>query len=152
MDANDSNDEHDELTEADDVPGESMDDEVDYRERAAAELDQIAGDARQALKEQGIDISLFFLIPNSGHSVIVFGTPTDPPDELWNKVGEIVSAIVRRAVGLGRTRCRPVICASTDSIAYQQPLQSPIQPSEPSGCCSMPMHAPALPHSGVEGR
>ena len=33
MDTNDANDEHDELTDADDVLDEFMDDEADYRER-----------------------------------------------------------------------------------------------------------------------
>ena len=40
MDTNDANDEHDELTDADDVLDESMDAEADYRERAATKLDR----------------------------------------------------------------------------------------------------------------
>ena len=47
MDTNDANDEHDELTDADDVLDESMDDETDYRERAATKLDQIAQQVKQ---------------------------------------------------------------------------------------------------------
>jgi hypothetical protein len=57
-----------------------------HRAKAKAELDQIARQARQALTEQGLgDISLFFLIPNSGDSILVFGTPGDPDDHLRPK-------------------------------------------------------------------
>jgi hypothetical protein len=90
-----------------------------YRERAAAKLDQIARDVREALAKRGIEIGLLFLIP-SGRSILVFGTSADPPDDLWNEVAEIVSAIVRQSVGLERTRCRPVIFASTNSITDRQ--------------------------------
>ena len=41
-------------------------DVADRRERARAELDQIAQQAKQALSDAGIDLSLFFLVPNSG--------------------------------------------------------------------------------------
>ena len=142
MDTNDANDEHDEL--ADDI------DEATYRERAAAKLDQIARDAKQALVEHDIDV--FFMIPNSGRSIIVFGTPADPDDETWKTVSAVVSGIVRGAIGLDRSRCRSLACATTASVADRQPTGSPVQPSESSGCCSMPMHAPAVQHTGAEVR
>jgi hypothetical protein len=98
-------DERDDLTDQDDVPA--------HRARAKAELDQIAQQVQQALAEAGIGISLFFLIPNSGDSILSFGTLADPSDGEWGRVGEIVSAIVRQRVRLDRTRCRPVTCATT---------------------------------------
>jgi hypothetical protein len=98
-------DEQDDLADDDDV--------TVHRAKAQEEIDRIAQQVRQALTEQGIDIPLFFLIPNSGDSILAFGTPGDPDDHLWNRVGEIVSGIVRRTVGLDRTRCRPIVCATT---------------------------------------
>ncbi len=96
----------------DDLTGDS--DEATYRERAAAKLAQIARDAKDALADHGIaDIDLFFMAPNSGDSVLIFGTAGDPDDAAWERAGEIVSAIVRQAVGLDRVRCREVQCATT---------------------------------------
>ena len=40
----------------------------------------------------GIDLGLFFLIPNSGDAIVTFGTPGDPSDDEWNHVREIVTA------------------------------------------------------------
>ena len=73
---------------------------IAHRARAKAELGQIARQAKQALADAGIDLSLFFLVPNSGDATLTFGTITDPPDDEWEQVGEIVSAIVRQTVGL----------------------------------------------------
>lgn len=101
----DALDEHDDLTDEDDVTA--------HRAKATAELDQIVEQVREALTEQGIDTPLFFLIPNSGDAVIAFGTPGDPDDHLWGRVGEIVSSVVRQTVGLDRVRCRPLTCATT---------------------------------------
>jgi hypothetical protein len=114
----DTDEERDELTGADElIPSESMDDEPTYRDRAAAKLDQIAHETQQALAEHGVgvDLGIFFVIPNNGHSVLMFGTPADPSDDLWSEVCEIVSAIVRNLVGLERTRCRSLLCATTGS-------------------------------------
>jgi hypothetical protein len=94
------------------------DDVMAHRERAATKLDQIARDAKDALAENGLEkICLFFLIPNSGRSILVFGTPGDPSDDLWSKVGEIVEAIVARLIGLRGTRRREVRCATTHDQA-----------------------------------
>ena len=92
---------------------DDLDDDVVARERAKVELVQIVQQAKRALQEGGIDLDLFFLVPNSGSSILAFGTTGDPDDDLWARVGEIVSSIVRQTVGLDRTRCRQVICATT---------------------------------------
>src|SRR5690349_1245210 len=104
-------DEHDE-------PDDLTDDErvADHRDRARSELDQIAQRAKQALINAGIDIPVFFTIPNSGDSVLTFGTVTDPADEAWDRASKIISSIVGESVGLTRTRCREVMCATTDQM------------------------------------
>jgi hypothetical protein len=104
--------ESDDQTDDDDVPA--------YRERAAAEIDQIAGRTKQTLIDAGIDLDVFFLIPSSGNSIAVFGTMGDPPDDLWDRVSDAVVSVLRDTTGLKRARCRQVVCASTDSIADQQ--------------------------------
>jgi hypothetical protein len=67
-------------------PDDLADDDavIAHRARAKAELGQIARQAKQALADAGID---------------TFGTITDPPDDEWEQVGEIVSAIVGQTVG-----------------------------------------------------
>lgn len=138
----DINDALDDLTDDDAV--------IAHRARAKAELDQIAQHVRQALTEQGIDVPVFFIMPRSGDSVLTFGTITDPPDDEWSRIGEIVSSIVRQVVGLDRVRCREVMCATTHSVADHQPQASSAPPTEPSGCCSTPSLTPALQHTGAE--
>lgn len=87
-----------------------------HRERAKTMLDQIAAEVKQALTDKGIDLSLFFLIPSSGDSVLIFGTSADPSDDLWNRVAEIVAPIVQQSVGLAGTRCKAMACATTDDL------------------------------------
>jgi hypothetical protein len=89
------------------------DDVMAHRERAKAELDQIAQQVRLALAELGIDIPLFFIVPNSGDAIVTFGTITDPPDTEWSRVGEVVGSIVAQSCGLRGTRRREVVCAGT---------------------------------------
>ena len=83
------------------------------RERAASKLDQIAQQVKQALTEHGINVSVFFIVPSSG-AIVTFGTTGDPPDDLWAQIGELVSAVVKEAVGVARLRCRHLVCAATD--------------------------------------
>src|SRR5690242_2890645 len=101
----DIHDERDDLTDEDDVAA--------HRAKAKTELNQIVEQVREALTEQAIDTPLFFLIPNTGDSILAFGTPGDPDDHLWNRVGDVVSRVVCQTVGLDRVRCRPVACATT---------------------------------------
>jgi hypothetical protein len=86
---------------------------VVYRARAREKLNQIVQEAKTALEENGIHVDLFVMIPFSGDSIACFGTAGDPDDALWNRVGEIVSGIVRRTVGVDQVRCREVACATT---------------------------------------
>ena len=92
---------------------EDGDEVTAYRARARTELDQIARQVKQALAEQKIDFDLFFLVPNSGEAILMFGTPADADDLTWERVGDIVSAVLRQVAGLDGTRCRPVMCSTT---------------------------------------
>jgi hypothetical protein len=98
----------DDPTDEDNVPA--------CRERAATELNQIAQEARRVLADHGITTRVFFVVPNSGRAVLMFGTPDNLGDTLWNRVGEIVSAVVRQTVGLDRTRCQELACATADDL------------------------------------
>jgi hypothetical protein len=105
---------HDEL----DDPTDDID-EATYRDRAASKLDQIAQQAKQALADQDIDIALFFLVPNSGEAILAYGTPGDPDNESWGRVGEIVTSVVAQSIGLRCTQRRELRCATThDQGAY----------------------------------
>jgi hypothetical protein len=100
-----------ETLQFDDVAGEDA--VIAHRARAREMLNDIVVQARQALAEQGFsNMPLFFLIP-SGNAVVTFGTTGDPSDHEWHRVAEIVEPIVRQAVGLDRTRCQEVVCATT---------------------------------------
>ena len=122
--------EPDDLKDCEDVAG--------HRDRARNLLPQITQQVRQALNDADIDLDVFLMIPASGDAVATFGTVADPDDELWKRVTEIVSSIVRETVGLGRTRCREVICATTHD---HQPSGSSVSRT--------PIPTPALQASGA---
>ena len=132
----DAHDEHDDLTN----DGDAV---MVYRARARSLLDEITQQTKQALIDADIDLGIYLLVPSSGEAIVLFGTPGDPLDDEWDRVSEIVSAIVRQSVGVDRTRCRPVACAATDTIADYPPTESPAQPSEPS----VSQHPPMPPGS-----
>jgi hypothetical protein len=104
MAAMDTIDEHDDRTH-----------DGDYRQRAIANLDAITKQTKQALSDAGINIDIFFVIP-SRDSIITYGTVTDPSDEEWGSINAIVSNIVQQSLALDRTRCREVVCATTDDV------------------------------------
>ena len=106
--AMDINDALDDLTDEERV--------ADRRARAKDLLNEIARQTKQALTEQGIDTSVFFLVPNSGDAIITFGTSGDPSGDEWDRVGEIVGSIVAQSIGLDRVRCREVVCATTADL------------------------------------
>ncbi len=83
------------------------------RARARNLLPDITQEVKQALKEAGIEMDVFLMIPMSGDALATFGTIIDPPDEVWARVGEIVCLVLRKAVGLGPVRCRGLACATT---------------------------------------
>ena len=96
-----------------------MDDDVveTQRARASAELDQIARTAKRALVDAGIDLELFFMVPNSGNAVLTYGTTGDPDDNLWDRVRDIVSSVLQETIGLERPECHGALCATTGPLA-----------------------------------
>ena len=101
--------------------GEWIEDECVAAQRARARnlLSQITQQVKQALYEASIEIDVFLMIPTTGDAIATFGTLADPPDELWNSVGEIVCAVLGKTVGLKRARCRGLACATTADISGQ---------------------------------
>jgi hypothetical protein len=80
------------------------------------------------------------MIPNGGDAICTFGTITDPPDELWGRVSDIVCSIVREIVGLGGVRSRALSCASTGALD---------SPADTGGPVLIPASMPSL-DAGVE--
>jgi hypothetical protein len=80
---------------------------------------QITQQVKQALSEASIEIDVFLMIPTTGDAIATFGTLTDPPDELWSSVGEIVCTVLAKTVGLKRARCRGLACATTADTSGQ---------------------------------
>ncbi len=76
-------------------------------------LNQVAQQAKAALDQQGLDISLLFSVPDSGDAIITFGAFGDPSDDEWDRVGEIAGSIVAQSIGLDQVWCRPVVSATT---------------------------------------
>ena len=102
-------------TQAIDDP--ALDDDVTaHRERAKDLLDEIARQTKQALTEQGIDTSLFFLVPHLATPSSRSGRPSiqtmTSGAESRGRLG-----LVRLLVGLAGTRCREVTCATTHDQA-----------------------------------
>ena len=83
------------------------------RARARNLLPQITQEVKQALKDAGIEMDVFVMVPVTGDAVATFGTIMDPSDEVWARVGEIVCRVLGKAVGLGPVRCRELACATT---------------------------------------
>ena len=107
-----------------------------HRARVRTGLNEIARLAKQALAKQKIGLDLFFLTPNSGESVLMFGSPTDVDDPTWERVSDIVSSVLRQVVGLDGTRCRPVMCSTTTDAG--------------AGNEHSPMPTPAFENTGAE--
>ena len=97
------------------------DDEAIVAQRARARnlLPKITQQVKQALHEASIEIDVFLMIPTTGDAIATFGTLSDPPDELWTSIGEIVCAVLGNTVGLERARCRELACANTADISRQ---------------------------------
>ena len=69
------------------------DDETAYRERATALLDEFAQQARGVLRDAGIGIDLFFVVPPSGDVILTFGTAAELYGEEWKAIRTTVSSL-----------------------------------------------------------
>jgi hypothetical protein len=86
-------------------------DEAAYRERATALLDELAHRARIELRNAGIRLNIYFIVPPSGDAILTCGAPVNQDE--WVGIQAEVAKIVRRSVGLEPSRCREIICAMT---------------------------------------
>ena len=83
------------------------------RATVAAKLSEITTAAEEVLAQNGIAFPIFFLIPNSGDSLLTYGTSQDPSDQEWNMVSTSVTKIVQEALGIGPLRTREIACTQT---------------------------------------
>ena len=89
----------------------TIDDELTYRERATALLDELAQQARGILRNAGIGIDVIFVVPPSGDVILTFGTAAELYCEEWKAIRMTVSSLVRRSIGLDPAQCRDVVCS-----------------------------------------
>ena len=87
--------------ELDDL-NEDGDEVMDYRDKARAEPNQSPGRQTCPRGTWDRDIIVFFLITNFGEEgLLMFGTVVpDADDPTWERVSDIVSAILRQVAGL----------------------------------------------------
>jgi hypothetical protein len=93
----------------------TIDDELTYRERATALLDEFAQQSRGVLRDAGIGIDLIFVVPPSGDVILTFCTAAELYSEDWKAIRTTVSSLVRRSIGLDPTQCRDVVCAMANA-------------------------------------
>ena len=89
----------------------TIDDELTYRGRATALLDEFAQQARRNLRNAGIGIDVIFVVPPSGDVILTFGAAAELYSEDWKAIRATVSSLVRRSIGLDPAQCRDVVCA-----------------------------------------
>lgn len=87
--------------------------EVGYRERATALLDEVAQLGREVLQRAGIHLDIFFIVPASGDAIVTLGAAVNQGE--WQEMKSVVSSIVRRSIGLEPAQCREIICAIAHS-------------------------------------
>lgn len=87
--------------------------DIDKREISGEMLTQIAETSKRALSSEGILIDLFFLVPTGGSAILTFGTTADDDvvsNALWQRVIDLVSAVVRNCLKIERIRTNEIAC------------------------------------------
>jgi len=92
---------------------DTLTDEKAYRERATALLDELAHRARVALRNAGIRLDVYFIVPPSGDAILTLGAIADK--EEWHNIKAEIGSIVRRSIGVEPAQCRQIICAMGDA-------------------------------------
>lgn len=87
------------------------------RAQAARLLPAITEQARIALAEARIEDDVFFVVSKASRGIIGFGTLTDPDDEKWNVISQIVCRVVREVLGVEKVRTRELPCAVAHAAA-----------------------------------
>jgi hypothetical protein len=81
------------------------------RKRLKNCLPSIANEVTKALHDAGLSLQVFFTVPSTG-PLMTYATPLDPDDATWNRVREIVTPIVSRAVGVDDLICQEAACVA----------------------------------------
>jgi hypothetical protein len=93
------------------------------RAKLKASLNDIADEVTRSLQEVGIAIPVFFTVP-SGGPLMTFATETDPADEVWARVSEIVVLVVSRALFVDDLIYQSAPCAAATAMACADLLMS----------------------------
>jgi hypothetical protein len=83
-------------------------DRAGQRNHLTSALPKIAAEVEAALRDADLSIPVFFCVPTSGDSLLTYATPNDPADDEWDRVQDIVSAIISRTVGMENLRSSPL--------------------------------------------
>jgi hypothetical protein len=83
------------------------------RDRLRMSIDQIAAEVTTVLRDESLNMPVFFAVPSGGPALVSFATPGDPPNETWEHVTRIVCQIVGNTIGVTGLTGRPLTCAAT---------------------------------------
>jgi hypothetical protein len=78
-------------------------------------LNAIATEVATALRKAGLNYPVYFTIPNSGDSVVMFMTPLDPIALEWDQATLIIREILSQKLGGIPLRSRELSCAMTST-------------------------------------
>jgi len=88
-------------------------DEAAYRERATVILDELADQARVALRSANIPLNVYFVVGPSGDAILTLGATVNRQEH--QEIKKVIGSIVRRSIGLETGQCREIICAMSDA-------------------------------------
>lgn len=88
------------------------------REHATRWLPTIVERTRSALAESEIRQDVFFVVPNSGNAVVLFGTADDPEDAVWDRISGIVVGIVQDVLQMQHAYSRNLASALAHSTSH----------------------------------
>jgi hypothetical protein len=77
-------------------------------------LNEIAAEVATALREAGLNYPIYFAIPNSGDSVVMFMTPLDPIALEWGQATLVIQEILSQKLGIP-LRSRELSCAMANA-------------------------------------
>jgi hypothetical protein len=78
-------------------------------------LDEIATELGRELQAGNINCKVFLTVPSSGMAFATIATPTDPPEDEWSRVMEIVCRLIGKRLGDIKLHGRALPCAMAHS-------------------------------------
>jgi hypothetical protein len=78
-------------------------------------LNEIAAEIGVALRDAGLDFTVYLTVPNSGDALTTVACPLDPSSEDWSKASAIVCRITSQRLGIVRLRSRRLVCAVAEA-------------------------------------